>query len=92
MIFPAATPPTLLSCGHCQTSETTAAPTSGQDLFLNIMLGVVGSAYLLYGRKQGAVLPMACSLLLIVEPYLVPGFTGLLLVGLALAALPLMRR
>jgi hypothetical protein len=65
---------------------------SGQDLFLNIMLGVVGSAYLLYGRKQSAVLPMACGLLLIVEPYLVPGFTGQLLVGLALAALPLLRR
>jgi hypothetical protein len=65
---------------------------SGQDLFLNIMLGVVGSAYLLYGCKQSAVLPMACGLLLIVEPYLVPGFTGQLLVGLALAALPLLRR
>jgi len=65
---------------------------SGQELFLNIMLGVVGSAYLLYGRKQGAVLPMVCGLLLIVEPYLVPGFVGQLLVGLALAALPFVRR
>jgi hypothetical protein len=65
---------------------------SGQELFLNIMLGVVGSAYLLYGRKQGAVLPMVCGLLLIVEPHLVPGFVGQLLVGLALAALPFVRR
>jgi len=63
-----------------------------QDLFLNVMLGVVGSAYLLYGRKQGSPLPLICGLLLIVEPYLVPGFTGQLLVGLLLAALPLVRR
>ena len=54
---------------------------TGQDLFLNIMLGVVGSAYMLYGRKQGATLPLLCGLLLIVEPYLVPGFVGQLLVG-----------
>ena len=65
---------------------------TGQNLFLNIMLGVVGSAYMLYGRKQGATLPLLCGLLLIVEPYLVPGFVGQLLVGLALAALPLLRR
>ncbi|WP_411870240.1 hypothetical protein [Vulcanococcus limneticus] len=65
---------------------------SGQELFLSIMLGVVGSAYLLYGRKQSAVLPMVCGVLLIVEPYLVPGFMGQLLVGLTLAALPLWRR
>ena len=63
-----------------------------QDLFLNVMLGVVGSAYLLYGRKQGAALPMLCGLLLIVEPYLVPGFTGQLVVGILLAVLPFVRR
>ena len=63
-----------------------------QDLFLNVMLGVVGSAYLLYGRKQGAALPLVCGLLLIVEPYLVPGFVGQLLVGILLAALPWVRR
>jgi len=63
-----------------------------QDLFLNLMLGVVGSAYLLYGRKQGAALPMVCGVLLMVEPYVVPGFTGQLLVGMLLAALPFLRR
>jgi hypothetical protein len=62
---------------------------NGPDLFLNIMLGVVGSASLLYGRKQGAPLPMLCGLLLIVEQYLVPGFLAQLLVGVGLAALPL---
>jgi hypothetical protein len=65
---------------------------NGADLFLNVMLGVVGSAYLLYGRKQGALLPMLCGLLLIVAPYLVPGFLAQLLVGVGLAALPLVLR
>lgn len=63
-----------------------------RDLFLNLMLSLLGSAYLLYGRKQGAPLPMACGLLLLVEPYLVPGFWPQLLLGVALAALPLRRR
>lgn len=56
------------------------------------MLGVVGSAYLLYGRKQDAGLPMLCGLLLIVEPYFVPSFVGQLLVGILLAAIPVLRR
>ena len=63
-----------------------------QDLFLNLMLGVVGSAYLVYGRKQDAGLPMLCGLLMIVEPYFVPSFVGQLLVGILLAALPVLRR
>lgn len=52
------------------------------------MLGLVGSAYLLYGRKQAAGLPMLCGLMMMVEPYVVPGFIGQLLVGILLAALP----
>ena len=62
------------------------------DLFLNLMLGLVGSAYLLYGRKQAAGLPMLCGLLIMVEPYVVPGFIGQLLVSILLAALPFLRR
>jgi hypothetical protein len=77
---------------RCQTRASAVAGMNGADLFLNIMLGVVGSAYLLYGRKQGALLPMLCGLLLIVAPYLVPGFLPQLLVGVGLAALPLMLR
>ncbi len=74
---------------RCQTHASAVAGMNGPDLFLNIMLGVVGSASLLYGRKQGAPLPMLCGLLLIVEQYLVPGFLAQLLVGVGLAALPL---
>ena len=62
-----------------------------QDLFLNLILGLVGSAYLLYGRKQAAGLPMLCGLLMIVEPYFVPSFVGQFLVGILLAALPVLR-
>ena len=74
---------------RCQTHASAVAGMNGPDLFLNIMLGGVGSASLRYGRKQGAPLPMLCGLLLIVEQYLVPGFLAQLLVGVGLAALPL---
>jgi hypothetical protein len=65
---------------------------NGADLFLNIVLGTVGSAYLIYGRKQGSLLPMYWGILVIVAPYLVPGFLAQLLVGVGLAALPLVLR
>ena len=65
---------------------------SGPDLFVNLMLGTVGSAYLIHGRRESAGLPMVCGALLLLTPYLVQGLTAQLLAGLLLAAFPLLRR
>lgn len=72
----------------CRSSVRMSLP----DLILNLLLSLVGSAYLLYGRKQGSLLPMLCGLLLLVAPYLVPGLLPQLLAGIGLAALPIIRR
>lgn len=65
---------------------------NGTDLLVGLWLSALGSAYLLYGRKQSAPIPLICGLLLIAEPYLVRGTTMQLLVGLALAVVPFVRR
>ena len=62
------------------------------ELILGLVLGVLGSAYLLYGRRQAAPLPLLSGLLLIIEPYMVPGFLAQLLVGVVLAAAPFLWR
>ncbi|MEB3263024.1 MAG: hypothetical protein VKJ66_01485 [Synechococcus sp.] len=57
-------------------------------LMLNLMLGFVGMAYLLYGRRESALVPLVCGILLLIAPYLVPGTWPQLLVGAVLIALP----
>ena len=64
----------------------------GSELLIGLWFGALGSAYVMYGRKQGSVIPLACGLLLMVEPYLVKGTALQLLVGLGLAAFPFVRR
>ncbi len=61
---------------------------SPADLMLNLMLGFVGMAYLLYGRRESALVPMVSGILLLIAPYLVPGTWPQLLVGAVLIALP----
>ena len=66
--------------------------TSPQDLILNLALGLIGTAYFLYGKKQGSVVPLICGLLMIIGPYVFTGFLMQLLLGLLLAAIPFVRR
>ena len=62
------------------------------ELLLDVWLGALGGAYILYGRKQAAPIPLVCGVLLVVEPYVLKGATLQILVGGVLAALPFMRR
>ena len=65
---------------------------SATELLIGLWFGSLGAAYMLYGRKQGAPIPLACGLLLMVEPYIVKGSVPQVLVGLILAVLPFIRR
>lgn len=74
--------------------ERTGAVTNVQasDLLIGLWFGALGSAYFMYGRKQGSPIPLVCGMLLIAEPYLLKGTAPQLLVGLGLAAFPFLRR
>jgi hypothetical protein len=62
-------------------------PTPGL-LALNLLLGAFGLAYFVYGKKNGALVPLVCGLGLMIFPYFISGVVPLLLVGLVLIFLP----
>ncbi len=58
------------------------------SLLWGVLFGSLGFGYFLYGKKQGAVIPLVCGLLLMVFPYFISNTALVVLVGLALAAIP----
>jgi hypothetical protein len=57
-------------------------------LFISVLLGAIGAAYLLYARKQRAGVPMVCGLGLLVMPYLAHNVWVLALLGAVLVLAP----
>jgi hypothetical protein len=57
-------------------------------LALNLLFGAFGLAYFVYGKKNGAVVPLVCGVGLIIFPCFISGLIPLLLVGLMLILLP----
>ena len=57
-------------------------------LLWGLLFGSLGAGYFVYGKKQGAVVPLICGIALIVFPYFVTNTILLVLIGLALAAVP----
>jgi len=55
-------------------------------LFLSILFGLVGSALLLYGKKQQRIPQMIAGLLFIVFPYFTASTMSMSVVGAAVAA------
>ena len=64
-----------------------AMPTPAM-LALNQLLGAFGLAYFVYGKKNGALVPLVCGVCLMIFPYFISGVVPLLLVGLVLVVLP----
>ena len=58
------------------------------SLLWGVLFGSLGFGYFLYGKKQGAVMPLVCGLLLMVFPYFISNTALVVLVGVALAAIP----
>jgi hypothetical protein len=58
------------------------------NLFIGIVAGGFGMAYLLYGRRQAKFAPVIAGLLLCAYPYFVDSVFWLCVVGVALIAAP----
>lgn len=56
------------------------------------LFGAVGSGYLVYGKRQGELVPLLCGLALIVLPWIVSGSGGLAIAGAVPVALPFVWR
>ncbi len=62
------------------------------DLFLSVVVGLIGSAYILYGRRQYEPWFIACGFALVAYPYFVSDTLITLLIGAVLALLPILMR
>ncbi len=65
---------------------------SGSTLLWGLLFSSIGLGLFLYGRKQGAAVPLVCGLALIIYPYFVSNAYLLVGIGVALTALPYILR
>lgn len=61
---------------------------SASSLFLGLLLGSIGMGFVMYGKKQRAVVPLACGMALIVFPYFVSSTVLSVGLGIVLIAIP----
>ena len=64
------------------------AEITASSLLLGLLFGSIGLAFFIYGRKQRAIVPLLCGLVLMVVPYFIPNALLLLVVGAVLVAIP----
>jgi len=63
-------------------------PMDTASLLWGLVFGSIGFGFLIYGRKQRAVVPLICGLGLIVFPYFVSNTVLLITIGIVLIAIP----
>jgi hypothetical protein len=61
---------------------------SEATLLWGVLFGSIGLGFFIYGKKQRAVAPLACGILLMVCPYVLSNAIALVAVGLVLMAIP----
>lgn len=61
---------------------------SAASVFWGFLFGAVGLGFFVYGKKQRAVVPLACGVALMVCPYFVSDAILLVVIGVALIAIP----
>jgi|AraplaCL_Col_mCL_1032037.scaffolds.fasta_scaffold01476_4 hypothetical protein len=69
-------------------SQPPGSALNASTLLWGVLFGSIGFGFFLYGRKQRAVVPLACGLALMLFPYFVSGTLPLLAIGIALMAIP----
>jgi len=58
------------------------------SLLWGLLFGSIGLGFLIYGRKQRAVVPLLCGLALMIFPYFVSNTILLITLGIVLMAVP----
>ena len=57
-------------------------------LLWGLLFSSIGFGLFLYGKKQRAVVPLVCGLVLMIYPYFVPNVYAVVVIGVVLTALP----
>lgn len=61
---------------------------TASSLFWSMVFGSFGLGFFVYGKKQGAIIPLICGLALMIFPYFVSNIILLVAIGIALLAIP----
>ena len=61
-------------------------------LLLAVLFGSLGLGYFVYGKRQNAIVPLVCGVVLMVFPYFVSNVVLLIATGLIFSILPLFVR
>lgn len=69
-------------------TESTEVALNASTLLWGVLFGSVGLGFFIYGKKQRAIVPLACGLALMVFPYFVSGTFLLIAIGVGLMAIP----
>jgi hypothetical protein len=73
---------TLCSVGEKGSAMNTSS------LVWGLLFGSIGIGFIVYGKRQRAVVPLVCGVALIIFPYFVSSAIPLVAIGVALVALP----
>jgi len=57
-------------------------------LFWGLIFGSIGFGFFIYGKKQKAIVPMVCGIILLIFPYFISNTLLLVTIGVALMAIP----
>ena len=57
-------------------------------LLWGLLFSSIGLGFFLYGKKQRAVVPLVCGLVLMIYPYFIPNVVVLVAIGVVLIAVP----
>ena len=57
-------------------------------LLWGLLFSSIGLGFFLYGKKQRAVVPLVCGLVLMIYPYFIPNVIALVAIGAVLTAVP----
>ena len=57
-------------------------------LLWGLLFSSIGLGFFLYGKKQRAVVPLVCGLVLMIYPYFIPNVVALVAIGVVLIAVP----
>ena len=61
---------------------------STSSLLWGLLFGAVGMSFFVYGKRQRAVVPLVCGVVLMTFPYLVSNTVLLVAIGVALIVIP----
>jgi hypothetical protein len=57
-------------------------------LLWSVLFGAIGLGFLVYGKQQRVIVPLACGLALMIFPYFISNTALLVAVGIGLVAIP----